>query len=191
VSEPILATDAERDMALALLRDASVDGRLTVEDLAQRAELVHGARTRDDLATATAGLERTPAPPPTGEVQRQRALLSSLNREGRWRLAPRTRFSAVLGSVTLDLREAVLPGPDIEIEAHALLGSVTVIVPPGVEVDVSGSSILSSQDLQVQGTPPAGAPLIRIRHSGLLGSLSVRSRQPLVKEIQAQIRRHL
>ena len=53
MSEPILATDAERDTALALLRDASVDGRLTVEHLAERAELVHAARTRDDLAPPT------------------------------------------------------------------------------------------------------------------------------------------
>jgi hypothetical protein len=146
VSDPILATDAERDTALALLREASVDGRLTVEDLAERAELVHAARTR---------------------------------------------FSAVLGSVTLDLRQAVLPGPDVEIEARAILGSVTVIVPAGVEVDVSGTGILSSEDLQVDGTPPAGAPLIRIRHSGMMGSLSVRSRPGVTDEIKAQIRRYL
>jgi hypothetical protein len=190
VSEPILATDAERDTALALLREASVDGRLTVEDLAERAELVHAARTRSDLAAATSGLERASAPP-TGDVDRQRALLSSLRREGRWRLAPRTRFSAVLGSVTLDLREAVLPGLDVEIEARAILGSVTVVVPPGVEVDVSGAGILSSEDVQVAGTPPAGAPVIRIRHSGMLGSLSVRSRLGLTREIHAQLRRHL
>jgi uncharacterized protein DUF1707/cell wall-active antibiotic response 4TMS protein YvqF len=190
VSEPILATDAERDTALALLRDAAVDGRLTVEDLAERAELVHVARTREDLAAATTGLERTPAPP-TDEVDRQRALLSSLRREGRWRLAPRARFSAVLGSVTLDLRQAVLPGPDVEIEVRAILGSVMVIVPEGVEVDVSGTGILSSEDLHVEGTPPAGAPLVRIRHRGLMGSLSVRSRLGAVDEIKAQIRRYL
>lgn len=190
VSEPILATDAERDAALALLREAAVDGRLTVEDLAERAELVHGARTRDDLAAATTGLELAPAPP-AGDVDRQRAVLSSLRREGRWRLAPRTRFSAVLGSVTLDLRQAVLPGPDVEIEARAILGSVTVVVPPGVEVDVSGSGVLSSEDLQVEGVASAGAPRIRIRHSGMLGSLSVRSRLGVTDEIKAAIRRHL
>jgi Domain of unknown function (DUF1707)/Cell wall-active antibiotics response 4TMS YvqF len=190
VSEPILATDAERDSALALLRDASVDGRLTVEDLAERAELVHAARTRDDLSAATAGLERTPAPP-ADEVDRQRALLSSLRREGRWRLAPRSRFSAVLGSVTIDLRQAVLPGPDVEIEARAILGSVTVVVPPGVEVDVSGAGVLSSEDVQVEGTPPAGAPVVRIRHSGMMGSLSVRSRLGVTDEIKAQLRRYL
>ena len=191
VSEPILATDAERDAALALLREASVDGRLTLEDLAQRAELVHDARTRDDLATATAGLERAPAPPPAGKVERQRAILSSLRRDGHWRLAPRTRFTAMLGSVTLDLRQAVLPGPTIEIKARAILGSVEVIVPEGVEVDVSGSSILSGENLLIEGTPPAGAPLVRIRHSGLLGSLTVRSRPRLADQIKAQLRRFL
>jgi hypothetical protein len=175
VSEPILATDAERDVAMALLREASVDGRLTVEDLADRAEMVHVARTRDELAEATAGLERPLPAAPSGEVDRQRALLSSITRKGRWRLAPRSRFSAVLGSITLDLREAVLPGPEVELEVRSIMGSVTVLVPDGVEVQVSGGGAFSSEDLRIRDTPPAGAPLIRIRHSGLMGSLSVRS----------------
>jgi hypothetical protein len=51
VSEPLLASYADRDIALALLREASVDGRLTLEDLADRAELVHTARTRNELAS--------------------------------------------------------------------------------------------------------------------------------------------
>jgi hypothetical protein len=188
VSEPILATDAERDVALALLREASVDGRLTLEDLAERAEMVHVARTRDDLAAATAGLELA-LRAPTGGLDHQRALLSSLTREGRWRLAPRSRFSAVLGSITLDLREAVLPGPEIEIEARAVLGSVVVLVPEGVDVELTGGGAMSSQDLRVEGTPPAGAPLIRIRHSGLMGSLAVRSRPRLVDQIKESMRR--
>ena len=82
VAGPILATDAERDVALELLRAASVDGRLTLEDLAARAELVHVARTRDDLATATAGLEVVPVPA-SDEIEQQRAMLSSVVREGR------------------------------------------------------------------------------------------------------------
>jgi hypothetical protein len=97
----------------------------------------------------------------------------------------------VLGSVTLDLRQAVLAGPEIEIEAKAVLGSVEVIVPEGVEVAVSGGGILSGEDLRIEGTPPTGAPLVRIRHTGLMGSLTVRSRPRLTDEIKAQIRRYL
>jgi hypothetical protein len=188
VSEPILATDAERDVALALLREASVDGRLTLEDLAERAEMVHVARTRDDLATATAGLERA-LTTPSGEVESQRALLSSLTREGRWRLSPRSRFSAILGSITLDLREAVLPGPEIEVEARAVMGSVVILVPEGVHVEVTGGGAMSSQDLNMHGNAPEGAPVIRVCHSGAMGSLTIRSRPRLVDQIKERARR--
>jgi uncharacterized protein DUF1707/cell wall-active antibiotic response 4TMS protein YvqF len=190
VAEPLLASDSDRDIALALLREASVDGRLTLEDLAERAEMVHVARTRDDVAAATAGL--APAlPAPTHEIERQRALMSSIERRGRWRLAPRSRFSAILGSMTLDMREAVLPGPEIGIEVRSVLGSVVVIVPEGVQVELTGNGALSSQNLRVEGVPPEGAPLIRIRHSGALGSLEIRSRPRLVDQLKEAAQRLL
>ncbi len=56
MAEPLLASDDDREQALVLLRSASVDGRLTVEDLAARADLVNAARTTDDIAAATTGL---------------------------------------------------------------------------------------------------------------------------------------
>jgi DUF1707 SHOCT-like domain len=188
VADPLLASDADRDIALALLREASVDGRLTLDDLAERAEMVHRARTRDDVAAATAGLASAlPAPDEGAEVHR--AILSSLVREGRWRLAPRNRFSTILGIVRLDLREAVLPGPVVEIEARAVLGSIDLLVSEGVQVHVTGGAPLSSQDLRVDGTPREGAPLIRIHYSGALGSLAVRSRPRLADQIKESARR--
>jgi hypothetical protein len=183
VADPILATNAEREVALELLRAASVDGRLTLEDLAERAELVHVARTRDDLAAATAGLEVVPAAA-SEEVEKQRALLSSINRKGRWRLARRSRFSAVLGSVELDLREAIIPGAEVEIEVRAIVGSVKIFVPAGVEVIPSGGGLLFSQDVQVPATTLAGAPVIRLKVSGALGSVSVSSRPRLGEQIK-------
>jgi hypothetical protein len=188
VSEPLLASDADREIALALLREASVDGRLTLEDLAERAEMVQVARTRDDVAAATAGL--APALPARTEgVVRQRAVLSSIDRGGRWRLAPRNRFSAILGSITLDMREAVLPGPEVEIDTRAVMGSIVILVPEGVHVEVTGGGPLSSQEVRVEGAPPEGAPVIRIRHRGALGTLGVRSRPRLIDEIKESARR--
>jgi hypothetical protein len=174
VAEPILVTDAERDVALELLRAASVDGRLTLEDLAERAELVHVSRTRDDLASATAGLEVAPVPA-SEEVEEQRAVLSSIDRNGRWRLARRSRVVAVLGSVKLDLRDAVIPGAEVEIAVKSVLGSVEILVPEGVQVVPSGGGVLSSQEVKVASTTLAGAPVIRLKIGGALGSVSVRS----------------
>jgi hypothetical protein len=76
----MLASDADRDVALSLLREASVDGRLTLEELAERAELVSAARTRDEVAAATADLEGPATPALPDEVIRQRALFSSFTR---------------------------------------------------------------------------------------------------------------
>ena len=185
--EPLLASDADRDIALALLRAASVDGRLTIDDLAERAELVHNARTRADVAAATAGLGAAAVVDQT--EQRSRTVLSSLVREGRWTLAPRNRFSTVLGTVRIDLREAVLPGPEVEIDARAFLGTVDIIVPEGVHVEVTGGGLLSSQQLRLPAPAPDGAPVVRIRAGGALGTLKVRCKPRLVDQLRDTARR--
>jgi hypothetical protein len=187
VSEPLLASDTDRDIALALLREAAVDGRLTIEDLAERAEVVHAARTRDDVAAATAGL--APAVVVEQAEQRHRAVLSSMVRDGRWTLAPRNRFTAVLGTLRLDLREAVLPGPEVEIDAVPVLGTVEILVPEGVHVEVTGGGLLSSQQLRLPGPAPGGAPVVRIRAGGALGTLRVRCKPRLVDQLKDTARR--
>ena len=188
MGDPRLASDNDRDIALALLREASVDGRLTIEELADRAEQVQVARTRDDVAAATAGLDSA-TPAPVEEAISHRALFSNFTRQGRWRIARQGRYSAVFGNVKLDLREAVLPGPEVDIEAKAVFGSVEVIVPEGVLVELSGGGALSSQELKVAGVAPEGAPLIRIHHRGVCGSLGVRSRPKLVEQLKDSARR--
>jgi hypothetical protein len=183
----LLASDADRDIALALLREAAVDGRLTIEDLAARAELVHAARTRDDVAAATAGL--APAAAVEQAEQRHRAVLGSVVRDGRWTLAPRNRFVAVLGTVRLDLRNAVLPGPTVEIDAVPVLGTVEILVPEGVHVEVTGGGLLSSQQLRLPGPAPAGAPVVRIRAGGAVGTLRVLCKPRLVDQLKETARR--
>jgi hypothetical protein len=91
--------------------------------------------------------------------------------------------------VKLDLREAVLPAPEVDIEAKAVFGTVEVIVPEGVLVELSGGGALSSQELKLEGEAPEGAPLIRIHHRGVCGSLGVRSRPRLGDQIKESARR--
>jgi uncharacterized protein DUF1707/cell wall-active antibiotic response 4TMS protein YvqF len=189
VSDGLRASDADRDAALALLREASVDGRLTLEELTERAELVSGAKTRGELAAATADLA-APAPAPVAEVTKERALFSTTKRQGRWRIAQRSRYSAVFGNVKLDLRDAVLPGPEIEIEARAIFGGVEILLPEGVHVELTGKGALSGQELKLEGGAPAeGGPVIRIHHRGAFGSLYVRSKPRLVDQLMDGARR--
>ena len=188
MDKPVLASDNDREIALALLREASVDGRLTLEELADRAEQVQAARTRDDVAAATAGLDAA-APAPIESAARHRALFSNFTRQGRWRIASESRYSAVFGNVKLDLREAVLPGPAVDIEAKTVFGTIELIVPESVLVELSGGGALSSQELKIEGAAPDGAPVIRIHHRGLCGSLGVRSKPKLVDQLKDSARR--
>ena len=61
----VRASDAEREATVARLRDAAGEGRLSLDELAERVEAADGARTRADLASLVSDLaaESTPAAP--------------------------------------------------------------------------------------------------------------------------------
>jgi uncharacterized protein DUF1707 len=54
------AADDDRERAAAKLREQYVRGRLSVDELADRTDLVFAARSRSDLRTALAGLPLLP-----------------------------------------------------------------------------------------------------------------------------------
>src|SRR5438105_2040990 len=95
----VRASDAEREEVVARLRGHSVDGRLTLEEFAQRVEAVYAATTRAELERVTADL---PAARRTGPRRRPRRLTAvifgAVERTGRWRM-PRRALALVLVGV--------------------------------------------------------------------------------------------
>jgi hypothetical protein len=182
--DPMLASDAERDRSIDRLRTAVGEGRLTLEEFSERVELAQSARTDVELAAlsrdlpaartgAAAGVDVTPA----GE--RHRALCSRISRSGPWSLPARSSYSSIFGTIDLDLRQVRLSADDTEIDVYNLFGTVTVIVPEGVEVSVDGGGMFASQVVDSPQTPPVrDAPRLRIRLSGPGGTLYVRNRPP-------------
>lgn len=71
--EPTLASNADRERAVARLAEAHVEGRLTVEELDELTGRAHTARTLDDLDAVVAGLPRPPAVPPAAPPPAPRA----------------------------------------------------------------------------------------------------------------------
>jgi hypothetical protein len=103
------------------------------------------------------------------------AVLGSTQRSGFWRLAEASRVISVLGSCRIDLQSARISAAVTTIDVSTVLGSVDVIVPAGVEVELEVHAVLGSRDMRVAGTPPApGAPVIRITGMVVLGALNVR-----------------
>ncbi|MDE3134247.1 MAG: DUF1707 and DUF2154 domain-containing protein [Acidobacteriota bacterium] len=183
---PILASDAEREHSIALLRDAVAEGRLTLEEFSERVDLAHAARTDRELSGLSRDLpsrQREPDPPATA-AEEHRAFFSHLTRTGPWSLPRRSAWRAIFGTVDLDLRQVRLADPGTLLEVYNLFSTVTVIVPEGVEVVVRGGGPFASQKIDSPERPPvAGGPRLTIDTRGPGGTLYVRTRpNPTLKD---------
>jgi hypothetical protein len=176
----LLASDADREQSVVLLRDATVEGRLTLEEFSDRVGHAQLARTQDDLARLVRDLPTsTPSTMSVAADARHVAFCSRLVRRGRWEIPARASFRSIFGTIDLDLREATLAGSEINLDVFNLFGTVTIIIPDGVVIDVDGGGMFASQVIDPPGAAPVpDAPRIRIHLSGPGGTLYVRSSEP-------------
>src|SRR2546430_7074248 len=106
------ASDAEREQVVVRLRDASAEGRLTLEELAERTALAYRARSHSELEPLTADLPAGLAPPASPPPVRRRRLLgvfAPVSPPRRPALAERDNLSPPFPPVRLRLRPAQLP----------------------------------------------------------------------------------
>lgn len=86
------------------------------------------------------------------------------------------RVFAILGDVHLDLREVVVVDEVIEIAAVTFFGNLTVDVPDGVDVELTGFDLLGDRELRIATAPRLpGMPRIRVKAYGILGDIDVRT----------------
>jgi hypothetical protein len=173
----ILAGDADRDRSTDVLSGAVAEGRLTLEEFSDRVGAAQIARTHDELTLLTRDL---PAISRSAEVipdhARHLAFCSRVVRRGPWELPARSSFRCIFGTVDLDLSQARLAGAQVELEIFNLFGTVTVVVPEGIDVSVTGGGAFASQVIEPPAAAPApGAPRLRISARGPGGTLYVRS----------------
>ncbi len=192
-------SDTHREHAATILERACGQGRLTLEEFSVRVGAVWAADTDVELARATEGLLE-PAPAPlvgtSQPVERVVNVFGDSKRVGRWRVPRRVKLINVFGSAELDLREAVL-GADamadqiVTIEGNSIFGSVKILVPEGVEVEMSGICAFGSRQAKLAPVPRrAGTPLIQVRVGVLFGDVSVRSAGPASGSALARFARY-
>jgi hypothetical protein len=168
-----LAGDADRSRAIVTLRDATVEGRLTLDEFADRVERAELARTDTELSEIVADL------PATGVADlpvKHGAWFSRLTRGGRWELSPQSKVVSVCGTIDLDLGRATLHGAETVMHVRNVFGTVEILVPRGVHVSVDGGGAFSTRDIDLPDTGPVGnAPRLRIITSGMGGTLRVKT----------------
>jgi Domain of unknown function (DUF1707)/Cell wall-active antibiotics response 4TMS YvqF len=168
-------SDADRDYAVAALREHLAAGRLTLAEFSARVEDALQARVSGDLVRAQqdlpvispeAGLARRP-------TRITAAMFSHVVRRGRLRLHRWTVGATACGDLDLDLREAVIDTPRTTVNLLVACGNVDVYVPDGVHVDVSGVTVFGHRRERGQDVAAPSAPTIHVRVAGCLATVDV------------------
>jgi class 3 adenylate cyclase len=196
--------DTDRQAVIDTLSRHTSEGRLTLDEFADLAGRVYAARIRRDLEEVLAGLPeevdvRRPAATsdvatgagtggagpltahdtaPSGPRRRFVAIMCGTGARGRWRAPGRITAFAFWGHVKVDLRQAVIDERVVEVTAWAIMGSVEVVVPDGIPVDLDGMVLMGGSSDHTQrskATPLPHAPLIRVHARGLWGGVTART----------------
>ena len=181
------AADRDRDEVAVILGEALALGRLTSEEHAERLEAVYAARTYGELEPITRDLPHERS----GEVvlpestvrQEVAATLSKVHRGGRWVPGRHTELRAVLGSLIVDMSDAVLPGREITVSVNALFGKLVLRVPANARIVDEGGAVLGKWAVWGrtragdEAGPGAGeadqGPLIRITGRARFGKVTI------------------
>lgn len=195
--------DRERQVVVDRLREAVGSGHLTLDEFAERVEDAWRAVVPSELAplvqdlpggvppsvpsapstatSTTTATSRPAASQPAGALPRARSsvigVMSGATTRGRWRVAREVKACAFWGSACVDLRDALFDGPVVDIQAKAIMGGVSVIVPEGIPVEMDGWVLMggTSNRAKLDGILP-GAPLVRVHACGLWGGVEVRTK---------------
>lgn len=184
------AGDTDRDRVAQVLRDAAGEGRLTLEELDERLDLVYAAKTYADLEPLTrdlpeAGTSAVPAPRTGTSVDWRPvdgapswssgiAIMSGFTRTGVWNV-PRSFFSfAFWGGGKIDLREARFTEGEATINAFALMGGVEIIAPDDITVHVKGIGIMGGFDHGASAAGVPGSPVVTVRGFAFWGGVDVK-----------------
>ena len=161
---------------VAELRRHLVDGRLTLEEFADRVGTTLAARTHGQLADVVTDLPTRRSSAPAADRRSLRltgAAFGHAVRRGRIRLSRRPVALAGFADLDLDLRDATIEDEDTVVTAIVGFGNVDVYVPDGVNVIVSGMSIFGHCRQWGFDAGRADAPTIRVRVVGMFATADV------------------
>lgn len=110
-------------------------------------------------------------------------VMGGVDKAGQWVVAPNHVTIGVMGGTTLDLRDALFISPETTIICIAIMGGVEVIVPPEMDVHVSGIGFMGGfgwdriDQARPAVAPTAGNPRVQITGLGFMGGVGVTRRE--------------
>jgi hypothetical protein len=203
-------SDDDRHQVAEVLRKAAGEGRLDLEELDERLEATYRAKTYGELVPITADLPASTTdalpgrphvtPPavrpstsmvPAATYQNSISFMGDCTRRGVWRVPEQHTAFSMMGSVTLDLREAQFEAREVTINAVAIMAGIDIVVNPWTQVIVEGVGIMgdfSQTRDKVPAEITAGSPVVRVKGLALMAGVNVR-RKPMPGEPRKQLGR--
>ena len=190
------ASDEDRHAVAEVLRKAAGEGRIDLEELDERLEAAYAAKTYAELVPLTADLPggttgavagrppRTPAagppyagtPVPATTYSGSMSFMGDCTRRGVWLVPEQHTAFSMMGSVTLDLREAQFAAREVTINALAIWAGIDIIVNPWTQVVVDGVGVMGdfsqSRDKVPAEIVPT-SPVVRVKGLALMAGVSV------------------
>ncbi|WP_081687080.1 DUF1707 SHOCT-like domain-containing protein [Glycomyces tenuis] len=180
-------SNAEREAIIAKLHAATEEGRLELDEFAERSRDAYAAKTYGDLEHLLADLPDTTgrlAVPEAGSHELRRAAdapaelvltpkASSLQRKGEWLVPRRIKVNAKASTVKLDFRHAVIGTREVDIDVDDMASSIEIVLPSGAyaedHVEMWASSVsnlceykgMNGLRFNVTGKSKAGSIKIR------------------------------
>jgi hypothetical protein len=195
-------SDEDRHTVAEVLRQAAGEGRIDLEELDERLEATYRAKTYGELVPITADLplggqsarpgpavppapqHRPPLPVAAPSYSNSWAVMSDCTRRGVWQVADRHTAFSMMGSVTIDLREARFTARETVIDAYAIMAGIDVVVNAWTHVVVEGVGIMgdfSEARPKVAAELGPDSPVVRIRGMALMAAVTVQ-RKPMPGE---------
>ncbi len=169
-------SDADRDEAVAVLREHLLAGRLTLEEFSERVEAALQSRFSGELARVRADLPEIfveTKRPHRKATRFSAALLGHVTRRGRLRLRRWTVATSTFGDLDFDLRDATITERRTKVTVLAAFGNVDVYVPEGVNVDIGGAAVFGHRRDWGHDTDRPDAPTVQVRVLGFGGTIDV------------------
>ncbi len=189
-----------RETTIEQLSDSFARDELSLEEFELRIDRAYAAADSSEVQSLVSDLSVAPvrprieavvesAPTPLGAIVpaamgqqlRRRgkplaavAIFGSIERRGRWALAPDSEALAVFGNIEIDLRSVALPAGVTELFVKAIFGNIEIIVPPALAVECHGVSMFGSfESLERVPIDPESGTILHVTGKAIFGNVEI------------------
>lgn len=190
-----MSFDELREDIIRMLQQAYTDGHISVDTLEHRLSNASSAETKEKLMVLVSDI---PSSAELGAGRRKErswhtnkrvadnhefltAVMGSSERSGNWQPARRISAFALMGSIVIDLRNAEFPAEGIMVNCVVIMGSVELILPPGIHCSISGLPLMASFENKTD-VGDRNAPKVQVKGFALMGSVEAKQHRSSKKD---------